>query len=75
MRVIAEDGEQLGILSRNEALQKAEELNQDLVLISPKAKTPVAKIMDYGKYRFQQQKKKKKKTKRNKRFSVLKKLD
>ncbi|MGX4645237.1 MULTISPECIES: translation initiation factor IF-3 [Holzapfeliella] len=70
LRVIAEDGEQLGILSRNEALQKAEELNQDLVLISPKAKTPVAKIMDYGKYRFQQQKKEKENKKKQKVFSL-----
>jgi translation initiation factor IF-3 len=54
--LIAADGEQLGIKSKQEALKLAEDINLDLVLVSPNAKPPVAKIMDYGKYRFEQQK-------------------
>jgi translation initiation factor IF-3 len=54
--LIAADGEQLGIKSKQEALKLAEDSNLDLVLVSPNAKPPVAKIMDYGKYRFEQQK-------------------
>ncbi len=57
LRVISDSGEQLGIISKAEALKKAEDANLDLVLISPNAKPPVAKIMDYGKFRFEQQKK------------------
>ncbi|MDR1473773.1 MAG: translation initiation factor IF-3 [Lactobacillales bacterium] len=56
VRLIAADGEQLGIKSKQEALKLAEDINLDLVLVSPNAKPPVAKIMDYGKYRFEQQK-------------------
>ena len=59
LRVIAEDGEQLGIMDRDAALDLAERQNLDLVLISPKADPPVAKILDYGKYRYQQQKREK----------------
>jgi translation initiation factor IF-3 len=54
--LIAADGEQLGVKSKQEALKLAEDSNLDLVLVSPYAKPPVAKIMDYGKYRFEQQK-------------------
>jgi translation initiation factor IF-3 len=57
MLVITEDGEKLGILSRKDALAEAEKRNLDLVLVSPQAKPQVAKIMDYSKYRFEQQKK------------------
>ena len=59
LRVISETGEQLGIMSRENALRLAEERNYDLVNISPKAEPPVCKIMDYGKYRFEQSKKQK----------------
>lgn len=59
LRVIAEDGEQLGILTLRDALAKAEESGLDLVEISPTAKPPVAKIIDYGKFRYHQQKKEK----------------
>ena len=52
LRVISNDGEQLGIMSASEALRLAEERDLDLVKISPQAKPPVCKIMDYGKYRF-----------------------
>lgn len=52
------DGEEsLGIISTDEAMQKANELGLDLVLIAPTAKPPVAKIMDYGKFKYQEEKK------------------
>ena len=56
LRVIGEDGTMLGIMSKEEALQLADERSLDLVEISPKAKPPVAKIIDYGKYQYEQQK-------------------
>ena len=59
VRVIAEDGEQLGIMSAQEALSVAEERGYDLVKIAPMAVPPVCRIMDYGKYRFEQAKKEK----------------
>jgi translation initiation factor IF-3 len=52
IRVISKAGEQLGIMSAQEALKLASEQELDLVKISPNAKPPVCKIMDYGKYRF-----------------------
>ncbi|MBE5806847.1 MAG: translation initiation factor IF-3 [Clostridiales bacterium] len=57
VRVVDQNGEQLGIMPTRQALEKAEELNLDLVKIVPKAVPPVCKIMDYGKYRFEQSKK------------------
>lgn len=59
VRVISSTGEQLGIMSAKDALKKAEEKNLDLVKIAPAAKPPVCKIMDYGKYRFEQAKREK----------------
>jgi translation initiation factor IF-3 len=59
LRVITEDGEQLGILTLREALMKAEDMGLDLVEIAPTAKPPVAKIIDYGKLRYMQAKKEK----------------
>ncbi|MCR4925104.1 MAG: translation initiation factor IF-3 [Clostridiales bacterium] len=59
IRVITNDGEQLGIMSAKEALKIAVEQNLDLVKISPQAQPPVCKIMDYGKYRFEQAKREK----------------
>ncbi len=56
LRLIDQNGEQLGVKSRNEALQLASRSNLDLVLVAPKARPPVARIMDYGKYRYEQQK-------------------
>lgn len=56
MRVIDEDGNQLGILTRSEALQAAAERELDLVEISPDAKPPVVKIVDWGKYNYQRTK-------------------
>ncbi|MCY6370558.1 translation initiation factor IF-3 [Clostridium ganghwense] len=57
IRVIDSDGEQLGIISSREALNIAEEKELDLVMISPGAKPPVCKIMDYGKHLYEQTKK------------------
>jgi translation initiation factor IF-3 len=59
VRLIDQNGEQLGIKSKNEALEIAERVNLDLVLVAPNAKPPVARIMDYGKFKFEQQKKEK----------------
>lgn len=59
LRCVGDDGEVFGILSREEALKLAEKKGLDLVLISPEAKPPVAKIMDFGKFRYQQEKKQK----------------
>ncbi|MCH5202677.1 MAG: translation initiation factor IF-3 [Oscillospiraceae bacterium] len=59
VRVIAADGGQLGIMSAEDALVLADEKNLDLVKIAPQAKPPVCKIMDYGKYRFEQAKREK----------------
>ncbi len=59
MRVIDEDGEQLGVLSLSEALAKADMAGLDLVEIAPNAEPPVCKIIDYGKYRYQMTKKEK----------------
>ena len=57
MRVIIDDtGEQLGVISLEEALRKADELEVDLVEISPTANPPVCKVMDYGKYKYREQK-------------------
>jgi len=56
LRVIDQDGRQLGILTRNEALQIAEEQDLDLVEISPDANPPVAKIVDWGKFNYQRTK-------------------
>jgi len=59
VRVIGDDGAQLGIMSSADALRMAEEREMDLVKISPNATPPVCKIMDYGKFRFEQTKKEK----------------
>ena len=59
VRLISEDGEQLGIMSAAEALKIAEEHEMDLVKIAPNSKPPVCRIMDYGKFRFEQTKKEK----------------
>lgn len=59
VRVVMDGGEQLGIMSSKEAFKIAVEKNLDLVKIAPQAKPPVCKIMDYGKYRFEQSKREK----------------
>lgn len=57
LRVITEDGENLGVITKEEAMAKAEELGLDLIEISPLAVPPIAKIMDLGKYQYLEQKK------------------
>ena len=57
VRCNVDGAETLGVISIDEAMDKANELDLDLVLIAPDAKPPVAKIMDYGKYRYQEEKK------------------
>ena len=59
VRLVSETGEQLGIMSARDALERAAEANLDLVKISPTANPPVCKLMDYGKYRFEQSKREK----------------
>ena len=59
LRLIGSGGEQLGIMSARDALERAIERNLDLVKISPTAVPPVCKLMDYGKYKFEQQKREK----------------
>ncbi len=70
VRLIGDNGEQLGVKSRDEALKLAEDADLDLILVAPKAKPPVAKILDYGKYRFEQQKKERESRKKQKVVSV-----
>ena len=70
LRVIGENKEQYGILSKEEALNLAEEQGLDLVLVSPDANPPVARIMDYGKHKYQMEKKKKEAKKNQKKIDV-----
>ncbi|RAL25423.1 translation initiation factor IF-3 [Lujinxingia litoralis] len=56
VRVIDPDGEQLGLMSSDEALEKAESFGLDLVEVAPQARPPVVRIMDYGKFKYQQKK-------------------
>ena len=59
VRVIGEDGQQLGIMSSRDAMRLAEEAGVDLVKIAPTAKPPVCRIVDYGKFRYEQTRKEK----------------
>ena len=70
VRVITADGEQLGIMSGRAAQQLAVERHLDLVEIAPTAKPPVCKIMDYGKFRYEQQKREKEARKKQKTFDI-----
>jgi translation initiation factor IF-3 len=70
VRLIDQEGEQLGIKSLREALQIAAEKNLDLVNVAPTAKPPVCRIMDYGKFRYEQSKKEKETRKNQKVISV-----
>ena len=70
VRLVGEDGEQLGIVSINTALEKAEAADKDLVLIAPTAKPPVCKIIDYGKYRYELARKDKESKKKQKVIEV-----
>ncbi len=73
VRCTGDDGTNYGIISTAEALQTADSLGLDLVLIAPDGKPPVAKIMDYGKFRYQQEKKKKE-AKKNQKVIVIKEI-
>ena len=66
LRVLDNEGKQLGLLSKFEALQKARELSLDLVEIAPMAKPPVAKIIDFNKFLYQEEKKKREEKKKAK---------
>ncbi len=70
VRVISEEGEQLGIMSAREAYQMAVDADLDLVKIAPTAKPPVVKIMDYGKYRYEQSRKEKEARKKQKQVEL-----
>ncbi len=70
LRVIDNEGNMIGIMSREEALNLAAEKNLDLVNISPNANPPVCKILDYGKYRYDMQKKEKDAKKKQKQMQV-----
>jgi translation initiation factor IF-3 len=70
VRVVTNDGKQLGIMSISEAQAKADEYGMDLVLLTPKATPPVCKIIDYGKFIFEQNKKLKDAKKKQKVVSV-----
>ena len=73
IRLIGENGEQLGIMSAEEALKIAEEHGYDLVKIAPNSTPPVCRIMDYGKFRFEQTKKEKE-AKKNQRTIEIKEI-
>ena len=73
VRVIDSEGNQLGILQTKEALRMADESELDLVMISPNAKPPVCKIMDLGKYIYEQSKKEKEAKKKQK-VTVIKEI-
>ena len=70
IRVIANDGSQLGVMATRDALAQAEEADLDLVMISPGAKPPVCKIMDLGKFIYEQSKKEKEAKKKQKVVNV-----
>jgi translation initiation factor IF-3 len=70
VRLIGEDGEQLGVMSSREALKLAQEADLDLVKIAPTAKPPVCKIIDYGKYRYELARKEKEAKKKQKTVEV-----
>ena len=70
VQLIGDEGEKLGVVSLKEALEVAGEKKLDLVLVAPNAKPPVCKIMNYGKYKFEQAKKEKEAKKKQKTAEV-----
>ncbi len=70
VRLIGANGDQLGIISRQDALEMAQNVNLDLVMVAATAKPPVCRIMDYGKFRFEQQKKDKEARKNQKIINI-----
>jgi len=70
VQLIGENGEKLGVISTKDALEKATEANLDLVLVAPNGNPPVCKIMNYGKYKFEQSKKEKEAKKKQKTLEI-----
>jgi translation initiation factor IF-3 len=70
VRVVGADGEQVGVMAIEEALQKASGLHMDLVEVSPNAQPPVCKIMDYGRFKYEETKKHQEARKKQKGFQV-----
>jgi len=70
VRLIGAEGEQIGVVSIEQAQSLAEEANLDLVEISPQAEPPVCKVMDYGKFKFEEQKKRQAQRKKTKQIQV-----
>ena len=70
VRVVGEDGEQLGVMSSRDAMKMAEDAGLDLVKIAPTAKPPVCKIVDYGKYKYEQLRKEKEAKKKQRTIDV-----
>lgn len=70
VRLIDEQGENLGVVSKDEAIERAEEAGMDLVEISPSAEPPVCKILDYGRFKYQDQKKKSEARKKQKTIDI-----
>ena len=70
MRLIGAEGEQIGVVSIEQAKSLAEESSLDLVEISPQAEPPVCKVMDYGKFKFEEQKKRQAQRKKTKQIQV-----
>ena len=70
VRLIGQDGEQLGVMPITEAMKLAREAELDLVKIAPTAKPPVCKIIDYGKYRYEQARKEKEAKKKQKTIEI-----
>ena len=70
VQVIDENGEKIGVLSLEQAIEKAEDRDLDLVLVAPNAVPPVCKIMNYGKYKFEQAKKEKESKKNQKTVEI-----
>ncbi|MFW5915276.1 MAG: translation initiation factor IF-3, partial [Planctomycetota bacterium] len=60
VRLVYEDGEHVGIVSRDEAIKRAQEQDKDLVEVAPDADPPVCKVLDYGKFKYRQKKRRKK---------------
>lgn len=70
VRVVGEEGEQLGVMSPKDAMKLANEANVDLIKIAPSAKPPVCKLMDYGKFKYEQVRKDKEAKKKQKTVEV-----
>lgn len=70
VRLVGEDGEQLGVMAVKDAMKVAKEANLDLVKIAPQAKPPVCKVIDYGKYRYELARKEKEAKKKQKTTDV-----